>query len=345
METEAALLVKPGKPLVVDEIEMPALKPGQVLIDITYSGACHTQILEAKGFRGEDPWCPHCLGHEAVGFVSEISKGVTKVKEGDEVVLTWLKGDGADIGGTQYQWRGQKVNAGGVTTFARKSIVSENRLIVKPAYLDSRLAILLGCAAPTGFGSVINVCEANKGQGFIILGAGGVGLCAIIAASYLGCDPIIAVDILPKKLDLAKQFGATHVINALDQNILEVLHKITPHGVDFSIEATGNPKVMAKALSLVRSQGGKAVVIGNAKKDKLITLDPNLFNQGKSLLGSWGGDSHPDRDFGKFSDIIVDKKHLLATLLSEPYKLSDINRVLVDLGTGKIGRPVIEMAL
>lgn len=345
MKTEAALLVEPGAPLVIEEIQIPDLNPGQVLIDITYSGACHTQVLEVRGYRGEDPWCPHCLGHEAVGFVSQISEGVRKVAVGDEVVLTWLKGVGADIGGAQYGWRGQTVNAGGVTTFSRKSIVSENRLLVKPANLDAELAVLLGCAAPTGFGSVMNVCNVSRDQSLIVFGAGGIGLCAIAAASYLGCNPIVAVDILPNKIELARQFGATHVINTTNQDLFETLHRLTPRGVDFAVEATGKPDVMLQAISSVRSQGGKAVVIGNAKKGELINIDPQLFNQGKSLLGCWGGNSHPDRDIEKFTEVIQAKKNILTTLFSTPYKLDDINKALNDLENGKIGRPIIDMAL
>src|ERR1700727_1044369 len=104
MKTEAALLVQTGKPLVLAEIEIPALKPGQVLVDIAYSGACHTQVLEARGHKGADPWGPHCLGHEGSGTVLETGPGVTRVKAGDKVILSWLKGAGMEAGGPVYDW-------------------------------------------------------------------------------------------------------------------------------------------------------------------------------------------------------------------------------------------------
>src|ERR1700738_5013845 len=133
MKTEAALLVQTGTPLVVAEIEIPVLKPGQVLVEITYSGACGTQVMEWRGDKGEDKWVPHCLGHEGTGTVLEIGGAVTKVKAGDKVVLSWIKGNGIEAGGAVYDWDGKKVNAGGVTTFPRHALGRENRLAVLPS--------------------------------------------------------------------------------------------------------------------------------------------------------------------------------------------------------------------
>ncbi len=124
MKTQAALLVATGQPLVIAEIETPALKPGQVLVEIAYSGACGTQLMEVAGDKGEDKWCPHCLGHEGTGTVVEAGSAVTKVKVGDKVVLSWIKGNGIEAGGAVYDWDGKKVNSGGVTTFQRHAVVS-----------------------------------------------------------------------------------------------------------------------------------------------------------------------------------------------------------------------------
>src|ERR1700693_1670656 len=125
MKTDAAILVETGKPLVVAEIEIPALKQGQVLVEVAYSGACGTQVMEAGGLKGEDKWVPHCLGHEGTGTVLETGPAVTKVKPGDKVVLSWIKGRRIEAGGAVYDWDGRKVNAGGVTTFQRHAVVSE----------------------------------------------------------------------------------------------------------------------------------------------------------------------------------------------------------------------------
>src|SRR3989338_1518610 len=123
MNTLAAVLIETGKPLVLVELEIPPLREGQVLIEVFYSGLCHTQILECHGFRGQDPYLPHCLGHEGTGIVSEIGPGVTKVKPGDRVILSWMKGSGIDASGTTYRWNRKTVNAGPITTLGKHSVI------------------------------------------------------------------------------------------------------------------------------------------------------------------------------------------------------------------------------
>jgi len=130
MKTIAAVLEQLGRPLVLAELDVPALKPGQVLVEIALAGVCHTQLLECRGYRGQDPFLPHGLGHEGSGTVQEVGPGVTKCRPGDRVALSWIKGSGADVPGTVYSWNGRSVNAGGVTTFARHAVVSENRVTV-----------------------------------------------------------------------------------------------------------------------------------------------------------------------------------------------------------------------
>ena len=148
MKTTAAILVQTGQPLELWDIEIPQLKPGQVLVEMTYSGACRTQVLEARGHKGEDKWVPHCLGHEGVGKVLETGEGVTRVAKDQPVVLSWLKGGGLDAGGAKYARDGQEVNAGGVTTFQKMTVVSENRLTPLVEGLDPKEAVMLGCALP-----------------------------------------------------------------------------------------------------------------------------------------------------------------------------------------------------
>tara|TARA_B100000676_G_scaffold293780_1_gene330942 strand:- start:727 stop:1758 length:1032 start_codon:yes stop_codon:yes gene_type:complete len=343
MKTEAAVLVETGKPLVVAELEVPLLKSGQCLVEISYSGACHTQLLEARGRRGEDPWLPHCLGHEASGVVLEVGVDVSRVHAGDRVALSWIKASGIEAGGAIYNWNGRTVNAGAVTTFQRHAVVSENRLTKLPAELNMREATLLGCALPTGLGAVMNVGRPQPGDSVAIFGAGGVGLCAVMGAVVSKCSPVIAIDLIDSKLEMAAEFGATHIINGRKGNGIEEVMKLCPMGVDLAIEATGRPAVMATALTAVRAQGGRAIVIGNAPKGQTVVLDPWQFNQGKSLLGTWGGDAKPDRDFPRFASFITEKKIDVEPLLSKSYLLEEINDALEDLEMGKIGRPIIRM--
>jgi S-(hydroxymethyl)glutathione dehydrogenase/alcohol dehydrogenase len=345
MKTEAALLVQTGQPLVIAEIEVPALKAGQVLVEIVYSGACGTQLMEWRGDKGEDKWVPHCLGHEGTGTVVDSGSGVSKVKAGDKVVLSWIKGTGIEAGGTVYAWGDKKVNAGGVTTFQRHAVVSENRLTLLPAGLPMDVAVLLGCAAPTGMGAVFNVLRVQSGDAVAVFGTGGIGLNALMAAAFAGGVPVIGIDPNPTRRSLAKIYGATHVIDPAAGDVLAEIKKIVPAGVDVAVEATGIPSVMEQAVNATRQQGGRAVVIGNAKHGATLQLNPGVFNQGKSLLGTWGGDSVPDRDYPRFARLLAAGRFPVQQLLSQPYGLKDINQALQDLAAGRIGRPLIDMSV
>ena len=344
MKTEAALLVQTGKPLVLAEIEIPSLKLGQVLVEIAYSGACGTQVMEWRGDKGEDKWVPHCLGHEGTGTVLEIGGAVTKVKASDKVVLSWIKGNGIEAGGAVYDWDGKKVNAGGVTTFQRHAVVSENRLTLLPAGLPMDVAVLLGCAAPTGMGAVYNVLKVQPGDAVVVFGTGGIGLNALMAASLAGAMPVIGIDPNPTRRALARIYGATHVLDA-EGDVIAEIKKIVPQGVDLAVESSGIPVVMEQAINATRQQGGRAVVIGNAKHGMTLSLNPGVFNQGKSLLGTWGGDSVPDRDYGRYGRLLASGRFPVRDLLSKPYRLAEADQALQDLAAGKVGRPLIDMSL
>lgn len=345
MKTEAAILVETGKPLVMVELDVPALKPGQVLVEIVYSGACHTQVLETRGHRGEDRWLPHCLGHEGSGIVVDTGPAITKVKTGNKVVLSWIKGGGIEAGGAVYGWDGKSVNAGGVTTFQKYAVVSENRLTQLPRDLPMDVAVLLGCAAPTGMGAVFNVTNVRPGDSIAVFGTGGIGLNACMAAAFAGATTVIGVDLNPARRSLAELYGATHVIDPAAGDVIAEIRKIVPTGVDVAVEATGIPAVMAQAIGSTRQQGGRAIVIGNARFGQRLTIDPAEFNQGKSLMGTWGGDSVPDRDYGRFGRLLGSGRFSVRDLLSKPYRLSEANQALDDLEIGKVGRPLIDMRL
>jgi len=345
MKTTAALLVQTGSPLVLAEIDIPALKPGQVLVEVAYSGACGTQVMEWRGDKGEDKWVPHCLGHEGTGVVLETGSAVTKVKQGDKVVLSWIRGSGIEAGGAVYAWGDKKVNAGGVTTFQRHAVVSENRLTLLPAELPMDVAVLLGCAAPTGMGAVYNVLKAQPGDSVAVFGTGGVGLHAVMAAALVGAMPVIAVDPNPTRRALAPLYGATHAIDPTGADVLAEIRKIVPQGVDIAVESSGVPAAMDQAINATRQQGGRAVVIGNARHGATLSLNPAVFNQGKSLMGTWGGDSAPDRDYGRFARLLGSQRFPVRNLLSKPYALEQADQALRDLASGTIGRPLIDMSL
>ncbi len=339
MKTEAAVLVELGAPLALVELEVPSLKTGQVLVQILVSGVCHTQVLEARGHRGEDRYLPHCLGHEAVGIVRETGPGVSKVKADDTVILSWMKGAGLDGVGTQYRWGDRTVNAGGVTTFSRLSVVSENRLVRMPTGVRLDDAAVLGCALATGFGAVFNVARPMPGQSVAVFGVGRIGLSAVLAAAAAGCTPVVAVDVNDEKLKVASGLGATHAFHA--EGALDRILRVCPGGVDVAVEASGRPSVMTSALRSVRSQGGAAVVVGNARHGESVQIDPREFNQGKRLLGTWGGDNWPDRDFARYGRLLTSGKIDLAPMTPRRYRLDQADEAMTDLEEGRAIRPLI----
>ena len=151
---EGAVLVRAGQPLEMMELTVPKLSKGQVLVVMSYSGICRSQLMEADGLRGHDPWLPHLLGHEGVGTVKEIGPGSSRFNVGDKVILGWLKNDGYDVPGAVFKVKNSniKVNSGPVTTFSTQTIVSENRLTLLPSGMPEDIGVLLGCALPTGAG-------------------------------------------------------------------------------------------------------------------------------------------------------------------------------------------------
>lgn len=351
MKTLAAVLVELGQPLELADLDIPVLKPGQTLVEIACSGVCHTQVLEARGHRGVDRYLPHCLGHEGAGIVRDVGPSVCKVRADQRVVLSWIKGSGADVSNTAYRWGGRNVNAGAITTFSRYAVISENRLTPVNDDLPFDEAALLGCAVPTGVGVVLNTAQPRPGQSLVVFGVGGIGLCAVAGAALAGCLPIIAVDVCANKLSLARQMGATHAVQSglvthdSTGDPVAAIQNICPGGVDFAIEATGRPLVMQQALDSVRQQGGAAVVVGNARFGERLDLDPRQLNQGKRLLGTWGGDNWPDRDFPCYTRLLNAGKLAVKPLLSRRYPLSEINLALDDLERGTVPRPLIQMDL
>lgn len=341
MQTQAAILVEFNR-LVVDELSLPPLKPGQVLVEIKYSGICHTQLLEVKGHRGPDPFLPHCLGHEGSGIVVEVGPKVEKVKPGDHVILSWMKGSGSNVPGSVFDWKGQKVNAGAITTFSRYSILSENRLT--PISKDFPLleAALVGCALPTGLGVVFNTAQPKAGESLAVFGCGGIGLSALLGAQIIGCVPRIAIDINHQKLEAAKAMGATHCIDASQEDPIAAIQKIGP--LDFAIEASGSLIAMNQAFKSVRPQGGAAIIIGNARQGEHLTLDPKEFNQGKRLLGTWGGDNQPDLHFPRYCNLIRYGHLKLSCFTNHIYSLNQITQALDELEKGQVLRPIIDMS-
>lgn len=346
MRTEAAILTELGKPIELWDLEVPALKAGQVLVEIAYSGLCHTQLLEARGAKGPDRFLPHTIGHEGSGTVIGIGPGVVKVKEGDRVVLSWIQGSGAVVGSTVYSSASGPVNSGAVSTFLRHAVTCESRVTQIPSELPLREASLLGCAVPTGAGIVMNTAALEAGASVVVFGTGGIGLSAILGAVIRKAGTIIAVDISDDKLAQAKRLGATHTVNAASVDAVAAIMEVTGgRGVDCAVEAAGRPQTMEAAFRSVRVKGGVCVLAGNLPQGKMISIDPMGLISGKRLVGTWGGESVPDRDIPLFSNMFLSGSLNLGELIAAEYPLSGINSAFEDLERGLPGRALISMAL
>ena len=343
MKTLAAIIVEQNKPLELMELEVPNLEEGQVLVEVKYTGICRTQVNEIKGYKGKDHFLPHTLGHEGSGVVLEVGAKVTKVKKGDHVVLTWIKGEGLEYFGTQYQAVGQKVNSGPISTFLKHAVISENRVISIGKDIPLREAALFGCAIPTGAGIVYNELALEEGATVAIFGLGGIGLSSLLAARMKGAKQIIAVDREQEKLDLAKALGATETLLFNTEGFVEAIHDMTEgKGVDYSIEAAGNKLVMETAFEVIRPHG-KCVLAGNVPHGTRISCDPFDFIKGKQLVGTWGGNVKPDQDIPLFLSEFMKDRRGFDKLISHEIPLEEINTGIEMAETGKAARIFIRL--
>lgn len=343
---KAAILVELRKPLLVDEVELPSeLGIGQVLVKICYSGICGSQLGEIDGAKGDDKFLPHLLGHEASGIVIEIGPGVKHVKPGDPVVLHWRKGLGIEGMPPSYRWKGQKLNAGWITTFNEYAIVAENRLTAIPKDSDLEVAALFGCAITTGFGVIQNNAKVKIGESIVVFGSGGVGLNIVQAAALVGAYPVIAVDLHENRLKLAKQVGATHIINAQTHNAKNSIKNICEnHGVDIFIDNTGLPKIIELGYQIINSYG-RVVLVGVPPLGNEISIYSLPLHFGKTIIGSHGGESVPHSDIPRYLNLYQNKRIKLQELLTEKVLLDDINTAIENMRSGKTsGRCLVAMS-
>lgn len=341
--TRAAVLEELGKPLTIRDIELPELLPGQVLVEVFFSGVCRSQLMEVRGGRGPDPWLPHLLGHEGSGKILEVGAGVTKVCPGDEVILGWVKGEGIDAPGAMYRCNGQTINSGRVTTFSNHTIVSESRVVRKPPGLPRDVAVLFGCALPTGAGMIFNELQPAAGSSVVVLGLGGIGMSGLIALGAFECKDVIAIDLSDEKLALAKEFGATHVLNPARDDVIDQVLKLTLGGADACVESAGTVASIELGFALIRKAGGKLLFASHPAEGAKIQLAPHELLSGKQIAGSWGGGSMPDRDIPRIWKAFDGGNIQLNRLLPRRYRLDEVNQALDDLEAGTAFRPLIAM--
>jgi S-(hydroxymethyl)glutathione dehydrogenase / alcohol dehydrogenase len=316
---------------------------GQVLVKVLYTTICGAQINEIEAAKGPDKFLPHLLGHEASATVLETGPGVMHVKPGDTVVLHWRPSQGIQCQPPAYKWRGEKLNAGWVTTFNDHAVVSENRMtVISPDY-DLKAAPLLGCAVTTAAGVINNDAGVKIGESLAVFGIGGVGLNVVQFAQLAGAHPIVAVDLVDAKLDMAKARGATHCFNPsrvsnLDAEIRKI---VGAKGPDKVIETTGAKSVIELAYELTHPDGA-CVLVGVPNEKVTIYTLPIHFN--KVLTGSHGGDAVPHVDIPRLIRLNEAGRLSFGGLITHEFKLDEINAALDVVRCGTAGRVLVSLA-
>ena len=351
MKTKAAIQVEYGGPLVVEEIDIPDPGPNQVTVRNFASGVCYSQVHQLR-----NPGLPRPmgLGHEGTGVVTHVGKEVSHVKEGDHVISTWVPRipiSGLPVSRpTGATFHGRPVIADGdVYTWSEHMVTFADKVVPMSPSDPTDITCLVGCAVLTGAGAVLHTTKVGLGQSVAVFGAGGVGLCAIGAAAIAGADPIIAVDLVERKLEFAREFGATHTVNAADADPVKAIWAISPGGVDYALDAVGAPTTALQILGAVKqggpradNQGGTAVLLGIPVSDVSVDLNEILLYQ-RHYSGSLGA-TEPDTDFPLFLEWLREDKFPLEKLVTNRYSLDEIEDARVALEEGRIlGRAIIEI--
>src|SRR5450631_2400291 len=308
-----------GAPVEVVSVHVPDPGPGEALVRVVACGVCHTDLHYREGGIGDD--FPYLLGHEAAGVVEAVGDGVTGLAAGDFVILNWR----AVCGQCRACRRGrpwycfathnasQKMTltdgtelspALGIGAFAEKTLVAAGQCTKVSAEVKPEVAGLLGCGVMAGLGAAINTGGVTRGDTVAVIGCGGVGCAAIAGARLAGAAKIIAVDIDDRKLEWARQFGATHVVNSRSADPVAKIRELTEgNGADVVIEAVGRPETYKQAF-YARDLAGTVVLVGVPTPELQLDLPLlDVFGRGGALKSSWYGDCLPARDFPMLIDL------------------------------------------
>jgi len=365
MHIHAAILWEQGQPLSVEAADLDGPGPGEVFVELKAAGVCHSDLHPARG-----DWpakTPLVLGHEGAGIVREVGPSVTQVKAGDHVVLCWapacgvcppcLEGRAAlcdrvekvtfrnklPSGASRLHARGQDLAPFlGTACFSDFVVVPEGGAIPVPREIPFDALATIGCAVITGVGAVTNAGQVPKGSRVAVIGAGGVGLNVVQGAGIVGCERIIAIDLRPKPLEIAKQFGATDIIDAAADVAPAVRALTAGRGADFVFDTVGSPATLALALACTR-KGGAVVLTGLSRMDAQGTIAMFPFvMQEKRLLGSVYGSGQPSRDIPRLVSLYQDGRLKLGELVSRTYALDKVNDALTALAASDGARGVIQ---
>ena len=358
-KVKAVVVKAKDAPVVIETIIVPDPGPGEAVVDILTCGVCHTDLHYKLGGIGDE--FPYLLGHEATGVVSQTGPGVTEIAVGDRVILNWRAVCGtcrACAKGTpQYCFdthnATQKMTledgtelspALGIGAFAEKTLVAAGQCTKVDDDVDPAAVGLLGCGVMAGIGAAINTGEVKRGESVAVIGCGGVGIAAIAGARLAGATTIIAVDIDPAKVDLAKTLGATHGVNSREEDPVAAIQGLTGgFGADVVIDAVGRPETYKQAF-YARDLAGRVVLVGVPTPEMQLELPLlDVFGRGGSLKSSWYGDCLPSRDF----PMLVEQYKLgrldLDAFVTERIGLDQIEEAFEKMHAGTVLRSVVEI--
>jgi S-(hydroxymethyl)mycothiol dehydrogenase len=348
-----------GEPVEVTTVLVPDPGPGEALVAVQACGVCHTDLHYREGGIGDE--FPYLLGHEAAGVVESVGDGVTGLAVGDFVILNWR----AVCGQCRACRRGrpwycfathnaaQKMTladgtplspALGIGAFVDKTLVAAGQCTRVDPAVPPEVAGLLGCGVMAGLGAALNTGQISRGDSVAVIGCGGVGDAAVLGARLAGARAIIAVDIDPRKLEWAREFGATHVINSRETDPVEQIRALTGgNGADVVIEAIGRPETYQQAF-YARDLAGTVVLVGVPTPEMRIELPLlDVFGRGGALKSSWYGDCLPGRDFPVLIDLYLQGRLPLDKFVSETIALDAVEEAFAKMERGEVLRSVVTL--
>jgi S-(hydroxymethyl)glutathione dehydrogenase / alcohol dehydrogenase len=361
----AAVLREIGAPLSLEDVDLDEPRAGEVRVRIEAAGVCHSDLHYMTGDLVAKR--PLVVGHEGAGIVEAVGPHTTgRVSVGDRVAMLWrprcgeceacLVGNpvlcrygrvlattnGLMDGTTRLHQDGQPIHhLMGVSCFAEQVVVSETSVLSVPDGVPAEVAAISACAVITGVGSVLNAVSRPAGQPLAVFGAGGVGLAAVMGAALTGAHPVIAIDLDPAKLELASRLGATHLVNAGTDEVVDRVLEITGTGVPWLIEAVGRPQTMRQAIDCL-GPGGTLVAVGLSSVDATVAVPINdLVQRQKRVLGSLYGSSNPRVDLPRIFALYLAGRLPLDALIGDRRPLAEVNQAYADLRAGGVGRTIL----
>jgi NDMA-dependent alcohol dehydrogenase len=364
MTIKAAIFRAPGVPFSVERLDLEAPRAGEVLVRIRAVGVCHSDWHLMTGATKHP--VPAVPGHEGAGVVESIGGGVTGVAVGDHVSLNWAPNCGHCFyclherpslcsayvepiwagtmldGTTRLSQNGEPLyHFSALACFAEYAVVPQECCVRMPSDLPFPVAALIGCAVTTGVGSVLNTAKVRAGSSVAVFGAGGVGLSTIMGARVAGANPIVAVDVAPEKLQVAKGFGATHGVLSGPHTVERIRELTEGRGADYAFEAVGIPAVQEQCLKAVRP-GGTVVFSGISPMGSATNLPGAvLTRQEKTVMGSYYGTAHAARDFPLYGEMYRRGQLDLDRMITRTYALEEINEAYADMLNGRGARGVV----